>query len=84
MTEQNNFFSFSSIWRQNKIIFSCEIEKWMFLIIRNGLGEGVRVSQATIIMISSLLEDSSDVLNAISVQMITKITYKINNSITIK
>ncbi len=84
MTEQNNFFSFSSIWRQNKIIFFREIEKCMFFIIRNGLGESVRVSQATIIMISSLLEDSSDSLNTISVQMITEITYKINNSITIK
>jgi hypothetical protein len=37
------------------------------------------MSRATIIMISSLLEDSSDGSAAISAQMITEITYKIHN-----
>jgi len=32
-----------------------------------GVGEGVRVSRATVIMISSLLDDSSDSLDAVSV-----------------
>jgi hypothetical protein len=43
----------------------------------------MRVTQATVIMISSLLKDSSDGLDAVSVQMITEITYKILNLITI-
>jgi hypothetical protein len=43
----------------------------------------VRVSQATVLMISSLLKDSSDGLDAVSVQMITGITYKTLNLITI-
>jgi hypothetical protein len=41
------------------------------------------VSQATVIMISSLLKDSSDGLDAVSVQMITEITYKTLNLISI-
>ncbi len=41
------------------------------------------MSQATVIMISSLLEDSSDGLDAVSVQMIEKIAYKILNLITV-
>jgi hypothetical protein len=40
-------------------------------MIIKGEGEGVMVSQATAIMISSLLKDSSDGLDAVSVQMIT-------------
>ncbi len=43
----------------------------------------LRVSQATVIMISSLLKDSSDSLDAVSVQMIMEIIYKILNLITV-
>ncbi len=41
------------------------------------------MSQATVTMISSLLKDSSDGLDAVSVQMTTEITYKILNLITV-
>ncbi len=43
-----------------------------------------RVSQATVIMISSLLKDSSDGFDAVLVQMIKEITNKVPNLYTIE
>jgi hypothetical protein len=46
--------------------------------------EGEGVSLATVIMISSLLKDSSDGFVAIPIQMIEEITNKVHNLFTIE
>ncbi len=48
-----------------------------------GIDLRVRVSLATVIMISFLLKDISDGFVAIPIQMIEEITYKIRNLIAI-
>jgi len=48
--------------------------------VSNGEGEGVRVSRATIIMISFRLKNFSDGLDAVLVQMIEEIIYKVRKS----